>query len=481
MDRKTTILFIAIFLIPLFIQFGISSFRNFENDDAYVTFVYAKNIADGYGFSYNSGEPSSGSTFLWPVVMAGAYFVAGDSLPITAKVISLMLSWVAIFMTFMIVRKMTNNDKISILSALLVAIDPWINMWSAASADTMLFTALSMTSIYFYISGKEKSSVLFSAFSYMARYEGGFLFIIIIAHMIFKDILGKKTISIIALRQAKFILIFLIGASAYVLTMLIDQGTILSSAFSTKRLMYEYFASSIGPLKFSSSFVLEMISMMPIFFGLFATALVSKMNLKSLHGDEIILYAWPVLFSLTHVFISYSATAYRYIVPVIPPIIISVMIFLLEIKKVKINILKNMAVIFILLALFQFAVLSSKMESIEGDSLSHFQISAWIEENLPEDSNIAIGELGIIKWVTNRYYYDVAGLVDQTVGVDTPSFVNYLIDNNVKYVINPVKYSSENRGDSRVSEKFGLLTLEYSLNFSGVEWGVYTTENLTSA
>src|SRR5262245_41845498 len=43
-------------------------------DDAYISFRYAKNLADGQGFVFNAGSPVEGVTnLLWTLVLAGAF------------------------------------------------------------------------------------------------------------------------------------------------------------------------------------------------------------------------------------------------------------------------------------------------------------------------------------------------------------------------------------------------------------------------
>ena len=47
--------------------------RDLILDDAYITFRYARNLADGLGLNFNPGEVVEGYTnFLWVVLMAGA-------------------------------------------------------------------------------------------------------------------------------------------------------------------------------------------------------------------------------------------------------------------------------------------------------------------------------------------------------------------------------------------------------------------------
>ena len=483
MKRQTILILILLFAVVAVIQLAIPSFRDFENDDGYVTFVIARNIARGDGFSYNAGEFTSGSTFLWPVILSVVYTFVGDSLPIAAKVFSMLLTCLSIYLAFLITLKISNKEKVALIVALLLTINPWINMWASAAADTMLFTTVTLLAIYLYVTNKEKSAVIMSSLSYLARSEGGFLFLLILFHIFVKDVIARNNFRKIIFKNIAYLLVFGLIISPWVLMIYTNEGNLFPKAFLTKKVMYEYFATTLGPIKFSHIFIMDMIMIMPIVSGVFILALLTRLNRKSLIKNDAILFLWPVVSIFSHVFISYSSTAHRYIMPLLPAIIISVFMLMLDMKKMKIDVIKLFAIMLILALPIQYAILGPKLASINKDSYSHFEISEWIEDNIPENANVAIGELGIIKWETERYYYDVAGIVDEpsVVTENIDGFVNYIRDNKIDYIINPVKYSSKNNGDERVKIKYSILTLSEILNLSGVEWGVYTTENILSS
>ena len=47
-------------------------YRRFTTDDAFIHFQFARNLANGRGFSYNSDEPTYGDTSpLWVFMLAG--------------------------------------------------------------------------------------------------------------------------------------------------------------------------------------------------------------------------------------------------------------------------------------------------------------------------------------------------------------------------------------------------------------------------
>ena len=54
-------------------------FFDFLNDDAFISFRYAQNLAEHGELTYNLGERVEGYTnFLWTVLMAGVIYLGGD-------------------------------------------------------------------------------------------------------------------------------------------------------------------------------------------------------------------------------------------------------------------------------------------------------------------------------------------------------------------------------------------------------------------
>lgn len=61
-------------------------------DDAWIHLHFARNLAEGAGFSYNPGTPVAGSTApLWTLLLGAAFVVAGASLA-TAKVLTVLVT-----------------------------------------------------------------------------------------------------------------------------------------------------------------------------------------------------------------------------------------------------------------------------------------------------------------------------------------------------------------------------------------------------
>ena len=79
-------------------------FATWVDDDAFISFRYARNLAEGNGLVFNTGERVEGySNFLWTVVMAGCHKLGFD-LPSAARMLGAVFSILTPLMLFFFTR-----------------------------------------------------------------------------------------------------------------------------------------------------------------------------------------------------------------------------------------------------------------------------------------------------------------------------------------------------------------------------------------
>jgi 4-amino-4-deoxy-L-arabinose transferase-like glycosyltransferase len=71
-------------------------YRDFAQDDAFITYRYARNIANGRGFVYNPGEPVLGTTTpLYTVLLASLSWLSQLDIRLISHLVSILSLWVA--------------------------------------------------------------------------------------------------------------------------------------------------------------------------------------------------------------------------------------------------------------------------------------------------------------------------------------------------------------------------------------------------
>ncbi len=147
-------------------------------DDSYISYRYAKNLADGHGLVYNPGERVEGYTnFLWVVLLA-----AGLAAGLTAETWSLILGVVLLAATYaatwFLARRLLRGSSLfaSLTTVVLASLGP-IVLWATSGLETICFTAFVLAAVCLYETGRDSPrklllSGLVYALSTMVRPDG---------------------------------------------------------------------------------------------------------------------------------------------------------------------------------------------------------------------------------------------------------------------------------------------------------------------
>ena len=123
--------------------------NRFVQDDAYISFRYARNLADGVGLVWNVGECVEGYTnFLWTLLMVPAFWFGCDVV-VWCQTLSL-LSYVA---TLLLVWKLSGNGKTEpsgfrFLPLLLITTNFSVTSYATGGLETQFVTMLVAFSAY---------------------------------------------------------------------------------------------------------------------------------------------------------------------------------------------------------------------------------------------------------------------------------------------------------------------------------------------
>lgn len=116
--------------------------RAFTIDDAYISFRYARNFANGLGLVYNPGERIEGYTnFLWTVMCAGAIKVGLDP-DLTSKVMGAICAYGALYATYTLASKLRPFTAAPCVATWLLASSIVFSGYSIFGLETSLFVML---------------------------------------------------------------------------------------------------------------------------------------------------------------------------------------------------------------------------------------------------------------------------------------------------------------------------------------------------
>jgi 4-amino-4-deoxy-L-arabinose transferase-like glycosyltransferase len=150
-------------------------------DDAYITFRYARHLADGVGLVYNPGELVLGTTTpLYTLLMA---FVArvGFDLPHAATLVNALCDAATVYVLFLTGRRLAGPGA-GLLAAALFALTPMSIAFASAGMETSLFCMLLVIGCWLAIAGRTTLAALALGIATLTRPEalilGGLLVIL---------------------------------------------------------------------------------------------------------------------------------------------------------------------------------------------------------------------------------------------------------------------------------------------------------------
>lgn len=163
MNKRVFLLLLIIFSVSQFVYIywerHVAGELGLALDDSWIHMVFARNLSAGDGYSFNPGQPVSGSTSpLWTLLLAVFFIVTGVSLW-TAKILGMALFLLSILVTYKLAQFVWSDGRIAIFSAILVALSPFLNWGALSGMEVSLYVALSLWGIYLHLVNSEKKSL----------------------------------------------------------------------------------------------------------------------------------------------------------------------------------------------------------------------------------------------------------------------------------------------------------------------------------
>lgn len=224
-QRRLTIVTMIITLTIILIM--VYCYWNIQQDDSYIFYQYAQNLAQGNGYVFNVGEKINATTSpLYTCLLAVAYLVFRFLPFITLPILGHIIGGISLFFICLLLMRSFKTDSSSHIPFFL----PIIFLFSpllpnAAGMEAFLALMLSMFCIYFYSQGKLHAAGLACSFAILARPDILILFFVIVSYHLLRT---KKFPSV------GVISIFLIPILIWLVFSLIYFGSIVPTTLAVK-------------------------------------------------------------------------------------------------------------------------------------------------------------------------------------------------------------------------------------------------------
>jgi arabinofuranosyltransferase len=446
-----------IFLFIAIILFIVCQLQKifYSADDTFIYMQYARNIANGNGFSFNPGEPSYGVTSpLWVLIISLAYLIGLDGFWF-AKIADLIFAACSAFCFYKLSSFLFRKDEfLTFLATSIFLLNIWFIRWSFTGMETNLAICCVLLVFYFYYKDSYNMVFFLLGVLYLVRPEGFVLFLVVLFTLLFEK---HKFLKLEYQTFIGYIVIFLIVISPFLAYFKITFGTIVPNTTIGKATFDFSFATVVAQLTgiardLAASSVFEII--LSIIFIIYSIR-------KKTVWIYTALWLWPPALILLYV-ITDSDIISRYLMIIIP------VFTLLAVKAIETAGTRQFffgVILFALVALqsqyFFYKYVKPHADSFTaGVNDCMIPIGKWFSENTPRGSKILVNDVGAIGYYSDRYIIDAAALINRDLELNrkimqTPLEERKKAANLLKFIVanylverDNVPYVAETQGEN---------------------------------
>ena len=404
-NSKNYQIYSLIFLSSVIARIYFHWLTNYTFDDAYITFRYAENIANGLGFVYNAGEKLLGTTTpLFTLLLAG-FKVIGIPVATSALIISLTASGITAVIIYRFASAI-GFDNFSFIPVVVYIFFPRLLAIDTAGMETALFTLLVTSVFYLQYNKLPVQAIGLTALSVLVRPEG----LLVLAILFLYDLFYQRS------GLLKSILVSVIILLPWLVFAYLYFGSPIPHSMTAKMAFYEYVWSS-PPLD-NLIFVMGWHSLFGIVLSILAAIGCWYLIIKFRYGKIELLWIIITVAALT-----FSSTLiFRwYIAPIYPIYILfasATLLFLLE-KFKSIELSTKQSRIFIGTCIVAALLLANypnvKNYQNEWNILHtiHNDIVSYLVKYAKAKDVVCTEDIGYIGYYSNHKILDRVGLVSE--------------------------------------------------------------------
>ena len=387
----------------------------FPLDDSWIHLHFARNIAEGAGFSYNPGVPVAGSTApLWTLLLALAVAVFGASV-VVVKIVGVMTALGAAIVT----RRAAMAWGASRLGALGAAVGlAWTGAmaWGAFSGMEVTLAALLVAaSLLAHARGHDAWTAIGAALAAVARPEALILvpLLVVSRPLTIRRVLRFAGVTAVVLAPAVVFSLATVGSAVPATARAKIEGGLLgwlSGVREPPRVTWlsrpaEFFGGWVGWL-WTTDWLLPWVL-------LAALVLVWRRSGRGLAVPALALVIHPLAMAL---FAPYRDPAFqegRYSIHLLPVAFVVLAVALGERPgRPRVALLG----VYLILALVAMVPAATRYGwAVQNINAMQVHLGRWVDEHLPRREVIALNDIGAIAYLSRREVIDLVGLVSPDV------------------------------------------------------------------
>lgn len=407
-------------------------------DDGWIHLQFARNLAHGFGLSFNPGELVTGSTApLWTALLALLFPLPGDVM-LWTKLLGMLLYLAGIDATWRLARELELGPGLAALAAGLTLATSWL-VWSALSGmEIPLFVLLSLWGMILHLRERARPdrpplALAVFAVAVLARPEGLLLLLLALLDRLLSFAGGEE-----GLRWRRPAPAVLLAGAAFAACALAGPllfyawagGSILPTTFAAKgggglRLLpdFRYLANVLGVFFRPQPW-------MTLLAGAGAVALASRLGTPRDRGLLPVL--WLLGLPLAYSLLTPGPTKMlgnfgRYYFPLFPMLVVLGVLGLepavralssrLRPRGLRTGLAATLAlVVFAPTVAVLFQGERFYVQNVANVEESDVAVARWLAARLPPQSVLAVNDIGAIKYLLPNRVIDLASIASPEIG-----------------------------------------------------------------
>jgi len=412
----------------LFLGTGVF-FHGYLTDDTFIHMQFARNLVEGNGISFNPGERSYGCTSPGWILLLAASGALRPSYFFWAKLWGVLAGLASIYFFYRLAGILLPDRKYAVAATFVWAGNAWLLRWSNSGMETSLAAMLVVASLYFHLSNRRVSTAIALGLGFLVRPETALLILIVLLDLAVRK--RYREALRVGLLAALIALPWLVFARVYFGSFLPDTA---AAKAGTAPGLGEILRGANRPAK-----------ALGLTNGLEAALFVVSILLGSARSfwkgflkPAVAPSLWLVSLPLFYVLAGYQVIS-RYLVPVIPVLVLlgfwslewlarrtgaARRGVLLGVVLSALLVVQNLAVTFIVVYPHTHRFSESVRQGL-------VKMAVWFRDNTPPGATVAIPDVGVFGFYSERRIFDLAGLVSPEVipllkGGDWESVVEHM-------------------------------------------------------
>jgi arabinofuranosyltransferase len=149
-------------------------------EDAFISFRYSQNLAEGRGLVFNVGEKVEGySNFLWVVLVAIPHWLFQANIILTARVLGVLCALGAVVVAYLLATRISGSGGAGVLAAMITAASSSFAAYGPSGLETPLFGLLALSAVLALQADRLLVAGLLVALATMTRPDGVVLAVVI--------------------------------------------------------------------------------------------------------------------------------------------------------------------------------------------------------------------------------------------------------------------------------------------------------------